>query len=95
MGGIVLQGPVLLDEHFFSCFIHGGSIACLVTKNHSKTVKKLEVAVLRVQLVIWVLISKIKKRICNLTIRLPSFASGFLSVALALKQEMVSQPVKE
>ena len=45
-----------------------------------KTLKQLEVGALRVPVVIWV-ISKIKERICNLTIWLSSFPSGFLSPA--------------
>ena len=45
-----------------------------------KTLRQLEVGVLRVPVVILV-ISKIKERICNLTIRLSSFPSGFLSPA--------------
>ena len=45
-----------------------------------KTLKQLEVGDLRAPVVILV-ISKIKERICNLTIRLSSFPSGFLSPA--------------
>ena len=45
-----------------------------------KTLRQFEVGVLRVPVVILV-ISKIKERICNLTIRLSSFPSGFLSPA--------------
>ena len=70
-----------IAEHFFSCFINGVCIACLVIENQSKPLKQLKVGVLRVQVVIWV-ISKIEERICNLPIWLPSFPSGSLSVAL-------------
>ena len=70
-----------IAEHFFSCFINGVPIACLVIEKQSKPLKQLKVGVLPVQVVIWV-ISKIEERICNLTIRLPSLPSGSLSVAL-------------
>ena len=70
-----------IAEHFFSCFINGVSIACLVIENQSKPLKQLKVGVLLIQVVIWV-ISKIEVPICNLTIRFPSFPSRSLSVAL-------------
>ena len=62
-------------------FINEVSIACLLIENQSKPLKQLKVGVLRIQVVIWVII-KIEERICNLTIRLPSFPSWSLSVAL-------------
>ena len=37
-----------IAEHFFSCFINGVSIACLVVENQSKPLKQLKVGVLRV-----------------------------------------------
>ena len=49
-GWYILKGPVLA-ENFFPYFIYGGYIACLVIENHSKTLKKLKVGVLRVQVV--------------------------------------------
>ena len=56
------------------------SFLALSQRTMLKTLKQLEVGVLRVPVVILV-ISKIKERICNLTIRLSSFPSGFLSPA--------------
>ena len=90
-GWYILQAPVLLAEHFFSCIIYGGSIARLDIENHSETLKQLEVEVVRVQVVMSV-ISKIKERIRNLTIRLPSFPSGFLSLALEARGVVGQEP---